>query len=283
MQKKLEEHDLTDSQLEESYWLITHWKKIEREVTIGLIVFSSLLFLFIVTRVLTMFVLEADAFDRFRVDIQSALSREARASLAIAEFGEITVTSLGGGRYDAASDVYNRSEDWRATVSVVFSVNGAEQAPQSVILYPGETVPALLLGFSSQGAPKVSTRLGDIDWHRMTPDDLAMLAERRQIAVKDFVFFTSSETGISSSNFSVVNESIFSMWEVSFTVALQAGGKTVALNTATVTNLRAGEVRPVQIRWFTSLPPIDGYRITPQIDVFDARIVQPIESGQQRL
>lgn len=283
MQKKLEEHDLTDSQLEESYWLITHWKKIEREVMIGLIIFSSLLFLFVFTRVLMMVVFEADAFDRFRADIQSGLSREARASLATAELGEITVTALGGGRYDAAGDVYNRTEDWRATASVVFTVNGTEQTPQSVILYPGETAPALLLGFSSSEAPKVSARLGDIDWHRMTPDDLTVLAERRKIIVQDFVFFTSSETGISSSNFSVVNESIFSLWEVSFTVALQAGGRTVALNTATVTNLRAGEVRPVQIRWFTSLPPIDGYRITPQVDVFDTRIVQPIESEQQRL
>lgn len=283
MQKKLEEHDLTDSQLEESYWLITHWKKIEREVMIGLIVFSSLLFLFVLTRVLMMYVMESDTFDRFRVDIQSVLSSEARASLATAELGEITVTSLGSGRYDAASDLYNRTEDWRATASVVFTVNDVEQAPQSVIVYPGETAPALLLGFSSSETPKVSARLGDVDWHRMTPDDLTVLAERHKIAVKDFVFFTSSETGISSSNFSVVNESIFSLWEVSFTVALQAGGRTVALNTATVTNLRAGEVRPVQIRWFTSLPPIDGYRITPQVDVFDARIVQPIESGQQRL
>lgn len=283
MQKKLEEHDLTDSQLEESYWLITHWKKIEREVTIGLIVFSSLLFLFVLTRVLMIYVVDADAFDRFRANIQGALSSEARISLATAELGEITVTSLGSGRYDAASDVYNRMEDWRATARVVFIVNDVEQAPQSVIVYPGETAPALLLGFSSSDAPKVSARLGDIDWHRMTPDDLTVLAERRKIVVKDFVFFTSSETGISSSNFSVVNESIYSLWEVSFAVALQAGGRTVALNTATVTNLRAGEVRPVQIRWFTSLPPIDGYRITPQVDVFDARIVQPIESGQQRL
>ena len=283
MQQKLETHDLTDQQLDEGYWLVTHWTKIQREVTIAIGVLAAIFFIFTITRVVFLYALQADSSEKFVNDLKISLAATQSFPQPELGLGSVIAIPSGASRFDAIFDATNSSDHWLASAQVTFTVNGVDQPTDEVLPFPGGTFPSVLVGCFGGTAQKFTARVGDTDWRRLTASEIALLKERKNISIKDVSFSTHPETGISTSRFTVVNASITSLWEVGLRVILLSAGRSVGVNRATIEKLDTGQERTVEIRWFASLPPVDDIRVVPQVDFLDPRAVRETPSPIQRL
>ncbi len=268
--------DISDTELERSYWLVTHYNKIKHLIVIVLIVFSSFVWIFSLWSVLSMYVLAATGNDAHLSGLKGILQAKNNIPV-IAEpvIHSVGISNVAEGLANAYALCSNPNEQWYVRGELAFM--SAESVVRSVpiLLLPGER-----RYFAGMGIPSNQSGLTavfkNLRWSYISDDEKNIMKEKRDITIGDISFIPSDKTGItrlvpvSKLKFSATNKTISDFWEIRFPVIVKQNGSIVGVNEATVNSLDSGEKVSLEAVWFTQLISADEFDIQPLVDIFDS-------------
>lgn len=278
---------MTEDELKVGYWWVTHRIQVKKAGTIVLGVFGTLLCLYGAYGFIDWFFItgpreraEIALLTRNLTDYKAF--REAHKPQDV-EIDSAESLSAGSDSQDVFARVENPNTEWWVEFDYRFTVPGAELPIRHGFLLPGEAGYLRDLGVKAArtGSPELAvTNVAwhRVDAHRIQPNYPSWAATRLQFDVKDVAFTPPAPQdplAISRATFTVVNNSAFSYWNVTFFVALKAGSAIVGVNSVAISELRAGESRQVDASWFNDLPHVDTVEVTPEVNVLDTRVYIP--------
>jgi hypothetical protein len=284
------EGQITEKQLKWGYWWVTHKLQLKALLTIfiGIIAFSLLGYAVYGF---------ADWFFGSGVAERAAIAQmanqptgypaiQARAQPQQVSIEPASVLVSGADSYDLVSRVLNPNDDWTAMVTWHFEVAGRPvDEPRMTTILPNGANWLVELGYKSADVP-VGTQLvvDDFAWrrldkHRIRPDWPSWSGERLDIRLTDVEYrppAADDPLSVSRATFNVVNSTGYSYWRMGFVVSLLDQGSLVGINRVTVSQLRAGETRPVDATWFSALPNVTDVQVTPEINILDESVYMPV-------
>jgi hypothetical protein len=192
----------------------------------------------------------------------------------------VKTASVQSGHQDIFAEVTNYNQDWYATFDYSFSYSGGQSESYSGFINPNTTQTLSAVNLEIANRPSgLSLSLANLTWHhidqRLIPDIAAFLDERDNITVEVPTYATDISLGkenLARASFTLTNRTAYSYWEPVFLVKLSRGSSIIALTTVSVPEFKAGESRPVEVRWFGSLPATASVAVEPLIPYFDDRI-----------
>ncbi|MDO8489794.1 MAG: hypothetical protein Q7S47_00085 [bacterium] len=285
MYQKLETHDLTDDQLHESYWIVTHWKKILHAIIVGLSIFNILLVLFVLGFVVKMYLIDRNFTIQFVDGLKQSVGVAPQPSVAQAlSLDSVTVLPTGKGRSDLVATVTNPNKEWRAQFDIVYLTQGEIIGVEHAFVYPEQKKYVMSLGSSFSGpASDMTAEVRNVFWQRMTENDAQTISERRQFAVSEFSFASSAQPSVGTATFSLANASAYSYWNVPVPVVLFSGSRITAAKRITIDHLDKDEARKLQVAWYQELPSPSSFVIEPDVDIFDASVYRSSTPPLQKL
>ncbi len=284
--------ELTDSDLQKSYWFLTHRDPLKRKMTYVLGFFSCAIFLLGLGGGVS--ILISDLLTAKNMKISLLEGRVVHSQAELVPHLSILDTGLLSnldGTTDFYASVQNPTADWYVKTDVVFQLNTTLQKKVSLILFPGDTRYALLLGQKYTGASTLfSSFLQNTTWKKMTPHEKKLLFERRKFNVDNIKFSPYDSSRVDSPlfaqlQFDFTNESVYGFWEVPIPIVVFLDSKVVGVNAVIVPRVGSREKRIIDIRWtsgnqFNATLPT--FSIDPVINVLDESLYQPQQGVLQK-
>ena len=226
-------------------------------------------------------------------DIRAAASFDDNiaASHAIAKASDAQPLSLGTAKvlqgtptsYDFFATIKNDNADWYATFTYVFTAGSTTSRTEEGFAMPGESTYLVSLGYPLDARPTSPTiTVNDVIWHRVdhhdAPDVSAWLADHGGFTITTPTYAPDidfTKTKIGRTTFTVTNSTPYGYWSPQFTVVLERAGAVVGISKATLLELDAGDVRPVDVRWYGDLPVTATATVLPSINYFDPSSYMP--------
>jgi len=283
------ESQLSEDQLKWGYWWVTHKVQVRKIFTIVL----ALVAIALVGYAGFGF---ADWYFGSGVKERSDIGQLARTVINFPAFHEkfapqelviegTSVLEAGEGAYDLATRVTNPNTTWWAEFDYQYLSGGDPLvAAQRGYVLPGEVKYLTGLGTKAASFPGgAEVAVTNLVWHRVDthvvrPDYATWSAARLNFQITDVKFQAPDPTDqlkVSRASFTLKNDSGYGYWKAGFFVALLKDEQVVGANYVTVSELRAGDVRPVEASWFSDLPSVDRVEVTPEVNLFDAGVFIP--------
>lgn len=268
--------NFSDSELQVSYWYVTHATLLRRLGSGALLVVTILLWVYVAVAGYYWLVAVADE----QRHVQALLAGDAAVADQIRatsprpiQFSTGRVVPSSGGRSDIIVPATNPNSTWVAT----FRYGLSDGATYQGYLLPGESAPLLVLGAESPG----QVELSDVQWQRVSADLARQVQERHvQFQIKDQVVVPALAGGDATRVvFSLTNNSAYSYWHTDVTVVLYAGGSLVAVNQIMLDQLRSGEERLVEINFPGVVSVVTDAEVTVRVNPFDAGNIMPPTGG----
>jgi len=269
-------HQLTDKQLRFSYWYVSHKLKLRRYLIIFLIVLSCALWLY--AGWLGVFYIIGIPAEQTMINrlvttgayIQPQIEALKPSPLQI---GEVKVLGGENSRYDFISQIRNPNAQWLATFDYQFADSQNQAAIKHGFIPPGEEKYLLDLGHDeAQGKLVIS----NLQWQKFSNSDYVK-NDKYRFTISDDRFIAGAQAGEPNRLvFNISNDSAYNYWQVGIQAFLYSGGNESAVNYIAITQLKAGEKRPVEIDWNYQLPHIDSYEIIPELNIFDNSNIMPV-------
>lgn len=200
---------------------------------------------------------------------------------------DVVVTQTTDGRYDLSVEATNPNAQWWAEFNYHFSLSGEETPVRSGYILPNGTQVLTELGYrpSSKGGRSASFLVDNVRWHRVDPAKVGgiykdFLANRMNFKFDKIAYDTNIALGSSAvgqTSFTMTNASSYGFWSVDLIVRLYRGAFPVAINDIKVTNIKPGEVRPIQMTWLDNIPSVTRTEIIPQINILDSSVYLPTQ------
>jgi hypothetical protein len=213
------------------------------------------------------------------------------ASHAIAKGSDAEALSIGTAKvlqgtptsYDFFAAVKNGNADWYATFTYVFTAGSTTSRTEEGFAMPGESTYLVSLGYPLDARPSSPTiTVSDVVWHRVdhhaAPDVPAWLEDHGGFTLTTPTYAPDidfTQTKIGRTTFTVTNSTPYGYWSPQFTVVLERAGAVVGISKATLLELDAGDVRPVDVRWYGDLPVTATATVLPSINYFDPASYMP--------
>lgn len=189
--------------------------------------------------------------------------------------------SASAGSFDALAKIENPNSEWAATIVYTFVHEGGETAPAATFVLNDDQRFVIGSGVAKSTTLPPVLRLTDIKWQRLIdPEEAAAL--KPNFLVSDVTLEAPRRLGagsVSQVGFTVTNESIYSFWSVGFTVILLQRDNPVAARFVTLDQVRSRKQRDVSLNIFSSLPTVTEVLVVPEVNILDASVFMPIESG----
>lgn len=266
---------ISDTELERSYWYVTHYRTL-RIILIGiLLIFSMLLFGFVISGVFSTYILSSGTNEDFKHQItqQQAASAVAIQPITILRSGSVESAEA---LRDAFVVMANRNDGWYARADLVIKGSVDEElARKKIMLLPGEELTFVALALPQSSSRSIAPKLERIKYARMSDRDRAFEREKKDITVSDIRFIPASESGttrlipITKLRFSVMNQTTSDFWEVRIPVVMKSGNKVQALHEAVFSELSAGQRKEVELSWYSVVSEGDSFDIRPFVDILD--------------
>lgn len=199
-------------------------------------------------------------------------------------FDKPVVMASGDGSYDFFASATNANEKWWVTFEYQITASGIVTKNVESYLLPGETKNLFVLGVESEsrpGSPEIAItnlKWNRVDGHDVQPSYAAWSDARLSFRLTGLEFVPPEPTDllpVSNAKFTVINDTGFSYYSIGFFVTLYSGPKIVGVNYVTISELRAGERRPVEASWFTTLPNVSRVEVNPIVNIFDEGVYIP--------
>lgn len=213
------------------------------------------------------------------------------ASHAIAKGSDAQPLSFGTAKvlqgtptsYDFFATVKNDNADWYATFTYSFAAGQTTSRTEEGSVMPGESTYLVSLGYPLDARPSSPTlTVNDVVWHRVNhhdaPDVEAWLSDHGGFTITTPTYAPDidfTKTKIGRTTFTVTNSTPYGYWSPQFTVVLERAGAVVSISKATLLELDAGDVRPVDVRWYGDLPVTATATVLPSINYFDPASYMP--------
>jgi len=271
-----------------SYWYVTHKLQLKKLVTIFLILLSvGFLGYSIFQATMILFVQDQDyrqALALLSTDlIDTNYFHEKNRPQDLELLGFTAIRGVESS-YDFVAGVSNPNEKWLAQRVLAQLISGGEVVAQKEFLvYPGEEKYVAFFQQKDVDPNSAMINLAQVNWQRVS--DFANFSEPRlNFVVSDVKFEPASQLGlagnlpISSLTFQIQNSTAYSYWQVGvYMVLLTSQGTVGGVNYYVLDQLRAGEKRPVEMRWYESLPPITETKIIPEVDIYSPASYMPVK------
>jgi hypothetical protein len=188
-----------------------------------------------------------------------------------------TVLSAGEGKYDMIARVSNPNQRWWMEFDYRFTGPGFDDKYKKGFLMPSDTVYLYSLAVEAGAKPAVNLEISNlmmrrVDNHIVQPDYRTWATERIDFEFEDIGFKKpdpNSPIPISRAAFKVNNDTAFGYVSVPFFVTLLSGNRVVGVNRTVISELRAGEIREVEVSWFNDLPNVTRVEVKPELNLFD--------------
>jgi len=279
---------LSEKKLKWGYWWVTHKVQVRKIFTLILGIIGAALVAFAAFGFLDWF-FGSGVRERTEIGtltqqvIPYASFREKFKPIDIVIDSPVVMES-GSGSYDFFSRAFNQNEIWWVSFEYQITASGVTTKTVPSFLLPGETKNLFALGIDSDsrpGSPEIS--ITNLKWHRVNQHDIRPSYEawsdaRLNFRLTGLEFVPPEPTDlvpVSNAKFTVINDTGFSYYTIGFFVTLYSGPKIVGVNYITISELRAGERRPVEASWFTTLPNISRVEVDPTVNIFDEGVYIP--------
>lgn len=274
-----------------SKWYVTN-RELLKKIGIGVfIAFDSILILFVSWTFLDAYVISYAKEHRAVVEMV-AIGQADLHSYTVATAArplstdDVTVISLGGGKYDFYTTLVNPNTDWWAEFTYEFNGGVEDEANirQGFIL-PSEEKPIVALGVEIGSVPRnVNLDIIDISWHRVDRHLVGnyedWLRDHFNFEIQNVSWTTETplETTdtIGRVSFSVINDTAFSYYDPVFYSLLMRGNRIVGINRTTLSSLDSFDEQQVDINWFGTLPSVSRVEIVPEVNIFDLDVYKPL-------
>lgn len=273
---------LSEKKLKWGYWWVTHKVQVRKIFTVILGIIAFALVAFAAFGFLDWFfgsgVRERSEIGTLTQQVTPFASFREKIKPIDLMIDSPVVLESGNGRYDFFSNATNSNEIWWVTFEYQITASGVVTKTVPSYLLPGETKDLFALGVESDsrpGSPEIAItnlKWNRVDMHEVQPSYAAWSDARLNFRLTGLEFVPPEATDllpVSNAKFTVVNDTGFSYFTVGFFVTLYSGPKVVGVNYVTISELRAGERRPVEASWFTTLPNISRVAVSPIVNIFD--------------
>lgn len=266
---------ISDTELERSYWYVTHYRTLHIALIGILLVFSILLFGFVLSGILSTYILSSKTNEAFvhQITQQQAASTIPIQPIIILRSGSVeSVEALR----DTFVVIANRNEGWYARADLVIKGSADEElARKKIMLLPREERTFVALALPQSSSRSSAPILEHIRYARMSDSDREIEREKKDITASDIRFIPASESGstrlipITKLRFSVTNQTTSDFWEVRVPVLMKNGNKVQALHEAVFSELNAGQRKEVEVSWYSVLSEGDSFDVRPFVDILD--------------
>jgi hypothetical protein len=271
---------LSDNQLKWSEWLVNH-KVLMYRIGIGTFAMIDLL------------LVGYGAYGFFDWGLGSGVQERARyaeLSAQLTDYGafrakyaaqdltlEGTVSVTNNDNIDFYTVMNNVNTEWWATFTYRYTNGSAASIEQQGFILPGQAKYLHALGAEGLLGSDAVIEVKNLRWHRVNkhfvrPDYASWSGERLNLVINN-TQFTSPDAAdavkISRASFDVKNDSAFGYKRVGFFVAALSGGRPLAFTYVTISNLRAGESRAVDVSWVGDIGFAGQILAVPDINIFD--------------
>jgi len=274
-------HSLTDRQLKLSYWYITHKLAIRKWLKIFLIMTAILLWAYVLWQ-LIFFIKDYNAeqnnLRQLIVGANPALENIDSQKPQAPTLSEIHVLGGENGRYDFVAQITNSNKSWLLTFDYKFSDGSAASSTfKKGFVLPGEQKFLMDLGRDNSDS---QLEIANQKWQKIQNPEV-IINQRLRLEIIDQKFQRAVKAGEPNrAQFTINNLSAYGYWEVGSQVFLYSGGNLIAVNYLTLTQLKAGESREVEVFWNYPLRGVDEVVVIPDLNVFDADNIMPPGFGE---
>lgn len=175
-------------------------------------------------------------------------------------------------KYDYLALVENPNERWFVKeLEYYFISSRGETEPQKTYLLPKSK--KYLKALAAGQEPSVNLFIKNISWQKIKPEQRKLLEILPQIKVFNQKFsFIELQTGgkLPQISFELINESVYSFWEINLDIAFFGGQKLLDFETLPLVKFLSGETRKVEFIWSGYGGEVPSHlEIRPEINVLD--------------
>lgn len=188
-------------------------------------------------------------------------------------------------RMDVVVPIQNPNEQWYAEFTYRFNVSGELTPKRSGFILPGQERYLGEFGFVPEtgGARTAALTVDNIRWKRVDPEVVGSsyeewISRRDAFEVSNVTFTKDVRAGrqvMPRTSFTFRNPTAYGYWNVGIYIVLLRGTAPVAANYITLTNVRPGDARTVNVDWFEDIPAISETRVDPVVNFFDESVYLP--------
>lgn len=185
-------------------------------------------------------------------------------------------TFISGTKVDAVALLNNPNNDFIVRFDYDFVFQGGKTELRHAFLLPNESRPVTELGIKDLNG-EANVEIKNIDWERISSHQIKnpqeYISQRKNFETGNFKFTPASTLGLTENriSFNVVNNSVFSYWQVDLVVLLKNGESVIGAEVVGVDNFKSEEKRLVELAIDGQLAPntIDVY---PVVNVLDPAV-----------
>lgn len=182
--------------------------------------------------------------------------------------------------YDFIAIIENPNEKWRvSSFKYYFSFDNKETEKNNGFFLPYQKKYFFALSQDLEKLPsKYSVVFSEIKWKRVRTEHQWLLQILPKIEITEpalnYVVPEQKMISLPKFSFNVKNSSIYSFWQVDFTILLYHGNKISGINVFPVKQLMANKQIVVDFMWH-SVPQFTEILVIPDINVFDSSVFMP--------
>lgn len=259
-------------ELEARYWFLSHVTGVEKLGHVIFIVFDAMLILIVLVYAINLYGIHLLSYPRGLRSVAQPIIRISPTSYPVSAFNIVEIGGLSATaeKSDLYALVQNPNASYMARFRYSFFYNSASHGSFENFLYPGEQKYLIGLALAPLAGATSQIQITDLQWTKMTQQELENIKARTGLVTKDYKFEQPSlYIPFSRLTFILKNTTGYQFSNIALPVVLRYGGRVVALNSTIIDTITPADSRVVDLRWFTPVGHVDGYAITPTIDVFD--------------
>ncbi len=282
--------DLNARELELSYFVTTR-RLLLRKILLGTLGFLIFLFYGItIVGVVRLFFIDYDSYRRMMLELPLDLVnyqgfRETDSPKPFQVLSTTVIPVAQQQKYDIIVRISNPNPKWFATFDYQFLAEGLKSQPRQAFILPGEE--KYLVDLASMSSKPVRQPIFDIKnlkWHKFLEYE-NFKKTHLEFKVEDLKFTPASTSEISGkvpvskTTFNLRNFTAYNFWKVGVYVVLYSGSRVAGANFVTLEQIKSGDVVPVEINWFESLPGITKVDVMPEVNILSSSSYMQFEGG----
>ncbi|MDP2656264.1 MAG: hypothetical protein Q8P11_01725 [bacterium] len=265
-------YPIPKEELQARYWFLSHLTDVKKLGHGIFLFFDVILVLIVLGYAINLYGIHLLSYPRALRAMAQPLLQTNPESYLVQPLNTMEVGGISpsNDRSDLYALMQNPNTAFMARFTYSFFYNNTKQGSFDGFLYPGEQKYLIGLALSPLSGSTARVDVSNLQWIHLTNQELLNVKTRTGLITKDYEFANSTgELPFNRLIFTLENKTGYQFSNVALPVVLRYGGRVVALNYTIIDTIPPASSRMVDLRWFAPVGVIDGYAITPTIDIFD--------------
>lgn len=273
--------ELSDRELEEGFWILTHRALVIRILTVFLAIVSGVTFLFTVGAVVKFIAIDRGETIKFFTELREQGGWLAPQSpVKPLEKKKLWILEGVDEMNDVVAEIVNPNELWWAEFDMYVRAGEDRHGPYPNYILPGKNRYAAALSLKLGGASSPDVEFENMRWHRVSPLERDTFLSRASFDISEPTLISGDHGGISKlvkvtrAIFTIKNKSSYRFWDVEISLLQKEGDEIVGVQLLPLSNIGPSEVRTMETRWYEEFATNPEFDIVSSVNVFDERTYQ---------